>query len=114
MKEAPFNCLKAQKTARLRAASFRLRLLLAVVLGFGELLVEAIDASVGLDETLLTGVERMAIRAGIDFDFIKGRTGFEGRAASRASDFAVMVLRMDVFLHIPYSFRRTPYWCTES
>lgn len=88
--------------------------LLAVVLGFGELLVEAIDAAIGLDEPLLARVEGVAVRAGVDLDFLGGGTGFEGGSAGGAGDFATMIVRMDVFLHVLYSFRRTPYWRTES
>lgn len=73
--------------------------LFAVVLGFRELLVEAIDTTVGLNEALLTGVERVAIRAGINLDFFKGGSGFEGRAAGHAGHGAFVISGVDVFLH---------------
>lgn len=73
--------------------------LFAVVLGFRELLVEAIDTTVGLDETLLAGVERVAIRAGINLDFFEGRSGLEGRAAGHAGHGAFVISGVDVFLH---------------
>lgn len=78
-----------------------LRLSLAAVLGFGELLVEAVNAAIGLDEPLLASVEGVAIRASIDFDFVDGRAGLEGGSAGGASDLAAMVVRMDFFLHFP-------------
>lgn len=73
--------------------------LFAVVLGFRELLVEAIDTTIGLDETLLAGIERVAIRAGINLDFFEGRSGFEGRAAGHAGHGAFVISGVDVFLH---------------
>ena len=68
-------------------------------LGLGELLIEAIDAAVVGDEALLTGVERVAIRAGINLDFFKGGSGFEGRAAGHAGHGAFVISGVDVFLH---------------
>ena len=76
------------------------RLLLS--LNFGELLVEAIDASVAGDEALLAGVEGMAVGAGIDFDFLQGRAGLERRSTGRAGDGALVVSGMDAFFHVRY------------
>jgi hypothetical protein len=74
--------------------------------GFGKFLVELVDTAIGLDGALLAGVERVAIRAGLDLDlFAKGRTRLEGRAAADAGDLGVMVLRVDILFHRLYSFR---------
>ena len=75
-------------------------------MNFGELLVEAIDASVAGDEALLAGVEGMAVGAGIDFDFLQGRAGLERRSTGRAGDGALVVSGMDAFFHFLISFRR--------
>ena len=56
----------------------------------------------------------MAVRAGIDFDFLKGRAGLEGGTAGGAGNDALVVFRMDVFLHVFYSFRRAIGRRTES
>ena len=80
--------------------------LLLGFLGFGELLVEAIDAAVAGDETLFPGVERMAVGAGINFDFLRSGTGLERRSAGGASDDALVVLGVDAFFHFSISFRR--------
>lgn len=73
--------------------------------GFGKFLVEFVDAAVRLDEALFAGVERMAIRAGINLDFFHGRTSFEGGSAADAGHGALVVLRMDSLFHVLYSFR---------
>ena len=74
------------------------------VLSFGKFLVETIDAAVGLDETLLASVERVAIAAGINLDFFEGAASFEGSSTGNAGDSAFLVIWMDVVLH-KYSFR---------
>ena len=73
-----------------------------LALGFGELLVEAIDTAVAGDETLLASVERMAVGAGIDLDFFEGRAGLERGAAGSANDDALLVLGVDAFFHCYY------------
>ena len=90
--------------------------LLAFVGGFGflELLVEAIDAAIVEDDALIAGVERMAVRAGVDFDVAHGRASLEDGTAGGAGNGRVLVRRMDAFLHFPNSFRRTAYCRTES
>ena len=75
-------------------------------MGLGQLLVEAVDAAIGGHEALLAGVERVAVGAGVDLDFGKGRAGHEGRAAGGAGNHAPVVSRVDVFLHFLHSFRR--------
>ena len=73
----------------------------------GQLLVEAVNASVGGNEALLAGIEGMAVRAGVDLDFLQGATGFEGVAAGSADDLATMVFGMDAFFHslTPFALR---------
>lgn len=72
----------------------------------GPFLVETIDTAIRDDGALLASIERMALGAGIDTDFIKDRTGFEGVAAVDAGNLATMVIRMNAFFHISlYSFR---------
>jgi len=63
--------------------------------------LEAFNASGGIDQALLSGVERMAIRAHFDTDFRQGGTRFEGVAA-RASNQAAAVLGMDFSFHLPF------------
>lgn len=75
--------------------------------GSGELLVEAVDAAIAHDDALVARIEGVALGAGIDFDFLQRRAGLEGASAGRAGNDAVMVLRMDVFLHCytPFAVR---------
>lgn len=47
-------------------------LLLFASLGLGKFLVELVDAAIGSDETLLTSVEGVAIRASINLDVFHG------------------------------------------
>lgn len=64
-----------------------------------ELLLEAIDTTSSINETLLTGVERMAI--GTNFSahiFTHGRVKFRLITAVTA-DSCFMKLRMDIFFH---------------
>lgn len=74
-------------------------------LGFGKTFVEFVDTAIGCRSALFAGVERMAIRASFNFDFLQGRTGFEGVPTANAGDGAFVVLGMDVFFHFLYSFR---------
>ena len=70
-----------------------------LTLGLGELLVEAIDTAVLGDETLLAGVEGVAVAAGINLDFGKGRTGLEGGPAGGAGNGGLVVLGVDSVFH---------------
>ena len=70
-----------------------------LLLDFRKLLVEFVDTSVGGHEALLTGVEGMAVAAGIDLDVAKSGTSFEGGSAGGAGDNAVVIGWMDFFLH---------------
>lgn len=74
-------------------------------MSLGKLLVEAVNAAIVRSSTLFASIERMAIRAGFNLDFFESRTSFEGVAAANASNGALVVLGMDVFLHFLYSFR---------
>src|SRR5574344_2604284 len=78
-------------------------------LGFFKFFVELVNAAVRLNEALLARVERVAVRAGIDLDFFHGRASLEGGSAADAGHGALVVLRMDVFLHVLYSFRLAGY-----
>lgn len=89
-------------------------MLILLTLGLGELLVEAVDTSVLGNETLLAGVEGVAIAAGVDLDFGKGRTGLEGGTAGGAGHGGLVVLWMDSVFHCVISFRRMAYSHTES
>ena len=82
--------------------------------GFGKFFVELVDPAVRLNGALLASVERVAIRASINLDFFQGRSGLEGGSAADAGHGALVVLRMDVFLHVLYSFRLAAIHCKES
>ena len=59
-----------------------------------EALVEALNTSAGVDQLLLTSVERMALGANFDVDLRLGGTGLDDVAAC-AGDGAVNVIRID-------------------
>ena len=60
---------------------------------------ELINASAGINELLLTGEERMALRADVYADLAGlGGTGNEGLAAS-ADDLGLLIVGMNSFLH---------------
>ena len=61
-------------------------------------LLEAVHASARIDELLLAGVERMALRADIDAQLLLHGTRFKRLAANAAND-RLAVVRMDLFLH---------------
>ncbi len=66
-------------------------------------LVELVNASGRGHELLLSGIERMAIRACIDFQFFHRRSGFECVTACRTGNFHLIIFRMDVLFHV-FSF----------
>ena len=70
-----------------------------------ETLVEALDASAGIDQLLLTREERVALGADFNLQLLLGRAGGEGLAAYAADD-CFAVLGMDAFLHDFHLFRR--------
>ena len=63
-----------------------------------ETLVEALNTSAGVDQLLLTSVERMALGANFDVDLGLGGTSLDDVAAC-AGDGAVNVVRMDTLFH---------------
>src|SRR3954451_7556747 len=60
--------------------------------------LEALDAATGVDQLLLAGVERVAVRADLDVKLGLGRPGGE-LVAARTADVGLDVLGMDVGLH---------------
>ena len=72
--------------------------------GATELVGEALDASTGVDELLLAGVERVALVAKLNLHLGHGSVRLEGVAAG-ARHRALDILGMDTLLH-----GRTPYW----
>ena len=61
-------------------------------------LLEAIDASAGVNQLLLAGVERVALGADFNAQLLLGGTGDESVAAD-AGHGNLLILRMDAFLH---------------
>ena len=61
-------------------------------------LLETIHAAAGINQLLLAGVERMALRADIDAHLLLHGTGLKGLAADAAND-GLAVIGMDLFLH---------------
>lgn len=68
-------------------------------------LVEPIDPAVRLGKPLFTGKERVAVAAGVDADFLAGRSRLERGAAGNAGDGYLLVLGMDACFHTCVSFR---------
>ena len=66
-------------------------------------LVETINTSTGVDQLLLAGVERVALRADLDTDVLLGGTGRENVATSAANR-SLFVIRMDTFSHVVHLF----------
>ena len=67
-----------------------------------ETLLETIDASAGINQLLLAGVEGMALGADIHLQFLLGRTGLKRLTAHAAND-ALAVVGMDLFLHCDFT-----------
>ena len=63
-----------------------------------ELLVEAADASAGIDHLLLTGVEGVTLGANFHLDVLLGRASLDHVAAG-APDGGLLVVGMEAFLH---------------
>jgi len=63
-----------------------------------EALLEAINTSASINQLLLAGVERMALRADINLHLFLCGTGLKSFTAY-AANYAFAVLGMDVFLH---------------
>lgn len=69
-----------------------------------ETLIEAINASTGVNQLLLTGVEGMALAAYFDTDLRTSRTGLDNVAAG-AGDGAIHIVGMDTCLHCVHLFQ---------
>src|SRR5205823_7041479 len=66
--------------------------------------LEPFDPAPGVDQLLLAGIERVALRAQLDMDLRAGRTGLE-RVPTGAAHDAPDVLGVDPLLHVAPSFR---------
>jgi hypothetical protein len=68
--------------------------------------LKLVHASGGVDKLLLTGVERMAVRANFHVDALHGRMSREGGVATVAVDGGLKYLRVDGGFHnskiVPY------------
>ena len=69
-----------------------------------ETLIEAINASTGVNQLLLAGIERVALGADLNTNVLLGRTSGKDIAAGTA-DGVLFVLGMDTFLHFVHLFR---------
>ena len=69
-----------------------------------ETLVEAVNASTGVNQLLLAGIERVALGADFHTNVLLGRTSGKDIAAG-AADGGLFVLGMDTFLHFVHLFR---------
>ena len=70
-----------------------------LVFGFVKLLTELGNTSGIGSDVDLTGIERMALRAGINSEFRFSGTSFEGVSAGHAGNLGTIILRMDIFFH---------------
>src|SRR6202035_2537616 len=59
------------------------------------------DATRGIDQTLLAGVERMAVRADFHVKLVHGRTGFTS-ISTCASHNAAVIFAMNCSFHLTY------------
>ena len=66
-------------------------------------LVEAINTSTSVNQLLLAGIERVALRADFNTDVLFGGAGSENIAAG-TTDRRLFVLGMDTFLHFVHLF----------
>ena len=69
-----------------------------------ESLVETINTSTGVNQLLLAGIERVALGADLDTNFLLSGTGCKSVATS-ATDRGLFVLGVDTFLHIVHLFQ---------
>ena len=68
-----------------------------------ETLVEAINASTGVNQLLLAGIEGVALGADFNTDLLLGRASGKSITAS-ATDGGLLVVGMDTFLHFVHLF----------
>ena len=87
-----------------RGPSTRARTALALV---AVAATEAIDTTFGVDELLLTGKERVAVRANGDLGRLLGGADFPLCAAGAADRGVVVVFRMDIRLHKGTSYAQS-------
>ena len=69
-----------------------------------ETLVETINASTGVNQLLLAGIERVALGADFNADVLLGGAGRKDVATGTANS-SLFVLGMDTFLHFVHLFR---------
>ena len=98
-------CFGKEKALTLES-SVSNRLSCLFLAGFFKFFVEFVDTAIRRNASLLTSVERMAVRAGFNLDFVSHRGAtFKSSAAADASNLAMMVSWMDSLFHNQYSFR---------
>ena len=92
---------RTTKKAAVAASSVSLRPELAETLHVAVLLAEALNATSGINDTLLTGVERMASGANFDVDAGLANCGARlERIAAAANNIDFGVFRMDFGFHV--------------
>ncbi len=64
-----------------------------------ETLLKAINTSAGIYQLLLTGEERVTLRANVNYDILLGRASFDDIAAS-ATNGRLLIVGMDSLLHV--------------
>ena len=70
-----------------------------------ETLVEALDASAGIDQLLLAGEEGVALGADFNTEIRDGRTGLDGVAAG-APDNGGLIIGMNFLFHFFHLFKQ--------
>ena len=88
-----FENLKKSQMSGKEKSSFLSFLLKSVFL------IELLDTTLCLSESLTACVERVAVGAGVNSDFLQNGTCFEFCAAACADDLRLVILRMCVCLH---------------
>ena len=68
-----------------------------------ETLVETINASTGVNQLLLAGIERVALGADLNADVLLGGAGRKDVATGTANG-SLFVIGMDTFLHFVHLF----------
>ena len=66
-------------------------------------LVETVNTSTGVNQLLLAGIERVALRADFNADLLLGGAGRED-VATGAANRSLFVLGMDTFSHVVHLF----------
>ena len=68
-----------------------------------ESLVESVNTSTGVNQLLLAGIERVALRADFNLDVLLGRASGKDVTASTTNG-SLFVVGVDTFLHIVHLF----------